>query len=67
MTIYTILFNKQNIKLNDAIKWVNNNGYKIYKVNESATQYKIRLNKKLKNKRYITKVLSKTIRLVVTN
>jgi hypothetical protein len=71
--VQSIVFKKDNIKLDDAIKWVKNNGYKIYKIDTTPTQYRFRqfspeLLKKRKIKpRYFTKVLSKTISFVMVN
>jgi hypothetical protein len=71
--LQSIIFKKENIKLDDAIKWVKNNGYKIYKIDTTPTQYRFRqyspelLKKKKGNPRYFTKVLSKTISFVMVN
>lgn len=40
--IQSVLFNKNKINLNEAIKWLLNNGYKVKKVDETKNLYRFR-------------------------
>ena len=70
--IHTILFNKHKNKIEDAIKWILDNDYKIGKIHETTNEYRFRqispeILKKHGFNQYRTKMIEPTreIQLVI--
>jgi hypothetical protein len=64
MVLQTILVPKSNYTEKEAIKWIEQNKYKLLKIDETTNFYRFRQTIPGKNVKYYTKTLPNGIKLV---